>query len=237
MEARTGSTTEDNAELRTGWRRLRRRRRELELAEPVARPWWAVAGKRGFDIVFASLALILLSPFLALIAILIKRDSSGPLLFTQQRIGRHGGAFGMLKFRSMIDGADDHKHTVLHLNERQGGLFKITGDPRVTRFGGWLRSTSLDELPQLINVLRGEMSVVGPRPLIGEEDQLITGLLRRRLDVRPGMTGPWQAAGASDVPLAEMAVMDYEYVDKHTFLADLLLILRTIPHVLLRRGM
>lgn len=234
MEAQTG-TSEGNAEARAGWERFRRRKRALELA-PIPRPWWAAAGKRGFDIAFASLTLIVLSPFMLLIAILIKRDSSGPLLFTQKRIGHHGEAFGMLKFRTMVDGADDHKHTVLHLNEREGGLFKITGDPRVTRFGRFLRSTSLDELPQLINVLRGEMSVVGPRPLIGEEDELITGLLRRRLEVRPGMTGPWQASGASSVPLAEMAVLDYDYVEQQSLLGDLGLIMRTIPHVVMRRG-
>lgn len=238
MEARTGTrTAEIGDERRASFRRLRRRKRALELeSAPVERSWWAVACKRGFDIFAASLALIVLSPFLALIAILIKLDSRGPLLFTQERIGRHAHAFGMLKFRTMVDGADDHKHTVLHLNEREGGLFKITGDPRVTRFGGFLRSTSLDELPQLINVLRGEMSIVGPRPLIGEEDQLITGALRRRLEMRPGMTGAWQASGASSIPLGDMAAMDYEYVEQQSFIGDLGLIIRTIPHVVMRRG-
>lgn len=239
MEARTGSRARGNSDTATGQNPFPRREQAPDLTAaqpPIARRWSAIAIKRGFDIAVASLALAVFSPLLTLIAILIKLDSRGPMMFTQRRIGRHGQAFGMLKFRTMIDGADDRKHTVLHLNEREGGLFKIPADPRLTSFGRLLRSTSLDELPQLINVLRGEMSIVGPRPLIGEEDQLVIGHLRRRLEVRPGMTGPWQVAGASIVPLAEMAEMDYQYVERQSFLGDIGLILRTIPHVVMRRG-
>jgi lipopolysaccharide/colanic/teichoic acid biosynthesis glycosyltransferase len=192
--------------------------------------------KRGFDVVGGLLALAVLMPVFVAIAIAIKLDSPGPVFFTQRRIGRNGRPFAMLKFRTMVEGADGQKLCLLHLNEHQDGLFKITRDPRVTRLGSHLRTTSLDELPQLIDVIFGSMSLVGPRPLVAEEDALIGGPLRRRLEVRPGMTGPWQVAGASRVPMGVMTALDYEYVDSQSFAGDLGLIVRTVPHVLKRRG-
>jgi len=194
------------------------------------------AAKRAFDVCFSLLALTVFSPLLAVIALAVKLDSPGPVLFRQYRVGRNNRTFGMLKFRTMVDGADRQQAALAHLNESEGGLFKIRDDPRVTRVGAFLRSTSLDELPQLLDVLRGSMSLVGPRPLVPEEDSLISGEYRRRLEVRPGMTGPWQVAGATKIPLGAMAALDLEYVTEHSLALDALLIVRTVPHVLLRRG-
>ena len=196
----------------------------------------AHATKRVLDVAFAVLALILLSPFLTVIAIAIKLDTRGPVLFRQPRIGRRGEQFGMFKYRTMVDGADEEKENLRHLNGAAEGLFKIHGDPRVTRVGTLLRSTSLDELPQLLNVLNGEMSIVGPRPLIAEEDALIRGQYRVRSEMRPGMTGPWQVAGASKVPIDEMARLDHDYVESWSAWGDMKLIVRTVPHVVMRRG-
>lgn len=196
----------------------------------------AQGAKRVFDATISGLALLLLSPLLALIAIAIKLDTPGPILFRQRRIGRYGEPFGMLKFRTMVDGADERKHYLRHLNEAADGLFKINRDPRITRVGRLLRSTSFDELPQLVQVLTGEMSIVGPRPLIAEEDSQIRGADRRREQMRPGLTGPWQVAGSSKIPLSEMVKLDANYVDSWTLVGDLSLIVRTVPHVLMRRG-
>ena len=194
------------------------------------------AAKRGMDLVLSLLGLVLLAPLWLVIALLIKLDTPGPVLYRQRRIGRGGEMFGMVKFRTMIDGAHAQRLHLLHMNEAADGLFKISADPRVTRFGAWLRSTSLDELPQLLNVIKGQMSVVGPRPLVPEEDELIEGRHRVRLGVRPGMTGPWQVAGASRIPISKMAELDYDYVRSWTIRGDLRLILGTLPHVLGRRG-
>jgi lipopolysaccharide/colanic/teichoic acid biosynthesis glycosyltransferase len=142
----------------------------------------------------------------------------------------------MLKFRTMIREAEAMKKGLRHLNEAPDGLFKIAGDPRLTRVGGFLRATSLDELPQLVHVLLGRMSLVGPRPLVPDEDTLVLGGYRRRLEMRPGITGPWQVAGASRIPLQEMVKLDTEYVDQWTLTGDIRLILRTVPHVVRLRG-
>jgi lipopolysaccharide/colanic/teichoic acid biosynthesis glycosyltransferase len=136
----------------------------------------------------------------------------------------------------MVDGADGRKDELRHLNEAADGFFKIVDDPRLTRFGAFLRTTSLDELPQLFHVITGRMSLVGPRPLVPEEDARVHGGLRLRLQVRPGMTGPWQVAGASQVPLSEMVELDCAYVRNRTLIGDLKLLVGTVPHVLLRRG-
>lgn len=205
-------------------------------APPLERRPLSGAIKRMFDLLFASVAILVLAPFMVAVALAIKIDSPGPVFFRQRRVGRWGSEFEMLKFRTMVDGADDHKHRLRHLNEAAEGLFKITRDPRVTRTGRPLRSTSLDELPQLFQVLRGEMSLVGPRPLVTDEDAKIAGPYRRRVEMRPGLTGPWQVAGASRVPISEMAVLDRDYVESWSLWGDLKLILRTVPHVVLRRG-
>ena len=206
---------------------------------PLGYSGWSPVLKRGFDIFVGGLLLVLLSPLLLAIAIAIKLNSPGPVFFRQPRVGRDGRTFEMLKFRSMVENADDLKQSLLARNEVEG-LFKIAGDPRVTRVGEWLRHTSLDELPQLINVVRGDMSLVGPRPLIVEEDRQIRGWHRRRLNLRPGMTGPWQVLCSRwswHVPLNEMVVIDYLYLANWSLWQDVKCLLRTIPCVIGRRGM
>jgi exopolysaccharide biosynthesis polyprenyl glycosylphosphotransferase len=193
--------------------------------------------KRTFDLAAGSLLLVLLAPLIVAIAIAIKIGSPGSVLFRQTRIGRRGAPFDMLKFRTMVSDAESLKPSLLALNEAEPGLFKIADDPRVTRIGKLLRRTSLDELPQLLNVLRGEMSLVGPRPLVHEEDQQILGWSRRRLDLTPGMTGHWQILGSSRIPLPEMVAIDCVYVTTWSLWTDVKILLRTIPHVLRLRGM
>jgi exopolysaccharide biosynthesis polyprenyl glycosylphosphotransferase len=190
--------------------------------------------KRAFDLVAGSVALVLAAPLMAAIALAIRFDSKGPAFFRQPRVGRDGRHFHIFKFRSMVTDADDHKDRLRALNEAGNGLFKITYDPRVTRVGRFLRGTSLDELPQLFNVLRGEMSLVGPRPLVIDEDAQVVGLDRSRLHLTPGMTGPWQVLGTR-VPMQEMVGIDYLYVANWSLWLDLKLLLRTARHVL-RRG-
>jgi exopolysaccharide biosynthesis polyprenyl glycosylphosphotransferase len=193
------------------------------------------AVKRSFDVVGSTLGIVLLSPVLATIGVLIKLSSSGPVLFRQMRVGRDGHPFQMLKFRTMHDGADARKAELSSLNEADG-LFKIADDPRITRLGRALRRTALDELPQLLNVFRGQMSLVGPRPLVLDEDQRIQGWYRRRLSLTPGMTGDWQVFGAARIPLREMATIDYLYVSNWSLWSDVKILLRTIPFVVARRG-
>ena len=196
---------------------------------------WSRAVKRSFDVAGAAIGLVVLAPVFAVFAVLVRLDSPGPVFYRQTRVGRDGRRFRIWKFRTMVDGADAMKAGLAALNEADG-LFKIAADPRVTRFGRVLRATSLDELPQLVNVLRGEMSLVGPRPLIVPEDAKITGLDRGRLFLTPGMTGHWQILGSNAVPLAEMVKLDYLYVAGWSLWSDVKLVLRTFPHVLARRG-
>jgi exopolysaccharide biosynthesis polyprenyl glycosylphosphotransferase len=191
--------------------------------------------KRGTDIVGSAVALALLSPVLLLVAVSVKRSSPGPVLFRQTRIGQRDEEFEMLKFRTMVDGADQWKTELAHLNE-SAGLFKITDDPRLTKIGRFLRRASLDELPQLFNVLRGHMSLVGPRPLVLEEDRLVQGWERRRLIVSPGMTGMWQIFGSSRIPMEEMVKIDYLYVANWSLWLDAKILVRTLPYMLSRRG-
>ena len=197
----------------------------------------SAAFKRAFDLVGASLGLLAVSPLLIGIAIAIKIDSRGPVFFRQLRVGRHGKRFEMLKFRTMVPEAEAMKESLRHRNEAKEGLFKIAEDPRVTRVGRWLRKSALDELPQLFNIVRGEMSLVGPRPLVIDEDQRIEGWHRRRLELMPGMTGPWQILGPARVPLREMVAIDYLYVANWSLWSDVKILLRTVPHVLGRRGL
>ncbi|HWG09794.1 MAG TPA: sugar transferase [Solirubrobacteraceae bacterium] len=197
----------------------------------------SAALKRLFDIVGASIGLLAISPLMIAFAIGIKLDSRGPVLFRQLRVGRHGRRFQMLKFRTMVPEADAMKDALREYNEAQEGLFKIAEDPRVTRMGRFLRRTALDELPQLLNIVKGEMSLVGPRPLVIEEDERIEGWHRRRLELMPGMTGPWQILGPARVPLKEMVALDYLYVANWSLWTDVKILLRTVPHVLGRRGL
>jgi exopolysaccharide biosynthesis polyprenyl glycosylphosphotransferase len=191
--------------------------------------------KATFDVVGSVILLVLFAPLLATAALAVRMGSSGPILFRQTRVGREGRRFQMLKFRSMVADADERKADLRGRNEADG-LFKIEDDPRVTPVGRFLRRTSLDELPQLFNVLRGEMSLVGPRPLVVDEDSRIEGFYRRRLHLTPGMTGPWQVAGSARIPLHDMKSIDYLYVANWSLWLDVKILLRTIPHVLMQRG-
>jgi len=192
--------------------------------------------KRGFDLLGASLLLLTLAPLLIAIATAIKLDSSGPALFRQTRVGLDGARFTMLKFRTMLDGAATLREELLDRNQTHG-LFKLADDPRLTRVGRILRSFSLDELPQLINVLTGSMSLVGPRPLVADEDVQVEGWQRRRLQIKPGMTGAWQILGRTRVPLREMVSMDYLYIVNWSLWSDVKILLQTAGHVLQRRGL
>jgi exopolysaccharide biosynthesis polyprenyl glycosylphosphotransferase len=192
--------------------------------------------KRGVDLVASVVGIIVLAPLLAAAAVVVRLSSPGPAVFRQTRIGREGREFEMLKFRTMHDRADELKADLLDLNEAEG-LFKIADDPRLTPIGRVLRRFSLDELPQLVNVLRGQMSLVGPRPLVTDEHRLVEDSHRSRLDLRPGMTGIWQVLGSIRVPLNEMVKIDYLYGANWSIWLDLKILLRTVPHVLGRRGM
>ncbi len=196
----------------------------------------STAMKRTMDAILSLIGLIALAPLLAGIALAVRLDSRGPIFFKQTRVGRGDRRFQILKFRTMCQGADDMKPT-LATGQRGNGLFKLPGDPRVTRLGRLLRSSSLDELPQLFNVLRGDMSLVGPRPLVVDEDSQVEGWHRRRLDLTPGMTGVWQVLPSTRVPLEEMVALDYLYIVDWSLWSDVQILLRTIPHVLGRRGM
>jgi len=174
-------------------------------------------------------------PVGALIGFIIKRTSKGPVLFRQARIGQQGEEFEILKFRTMVHDADERKADLIHVSEADG-LFKIRADPRVTSIGGFLRQTYLDELPQLINVMRGEMSLVGPRPLIAQEDALIKGSGRLRLQVPPGMTGEWQVLRGGGASLDEMIAADYRYVAEWSFWRDIRCLVKTAGHMVGLKG-
>lgn len=193
--------------------------------------------KRGFDLAGATTILVLLAPLMAVIALAVRLESRGPVLFRQRRVGRADEIFEMYKFRTMVDGADAQRAALAHRNEAGGGLFKIEDDPRVTRVGRLLRRTSLDELPQLFNVIKGDMSLVGPRPLVVDEDSLIEGLQRHRLLVPPGVTGLWQIFGSARIPLDEMVKIDYLYGANWSLWLDVKVLLRTVPFALGRRGL
>jgi len=197
--------------------------------------------KRATDVCVSAALLLLAAPVLAFIAVRIKLDSRGPVLFRQARIGEGDRTFTILKFRTMSEDAEEHKKEVAHLNRharlgRDARMFKIPDDPRVTRFGRTLRRYALDELPQLLNVLRGEMSLVGPRPLVHDEDRYVLGWGRRRLKLKPGMTGLWQVLGRSAISFDEMVRLDYTYVTTWSLWNDFRLLGRTIPLVLNGRG-
>jgi exopolysaccharide biosynthesis polyprenyl glycosylphosphotransferase len=193
--------------------------------------------KRLGDLVFSAVGLVLVSPLFAVVAVAIKLDSRGPVFFRQERILDSQRTFRIWKFRTMVADAEERKREVAHLNVHaqdggDGKMFKIAGDPRITRVGAFLRRYSLDEVPQLLNVLVGEMSLVGPRPLIPEEHLYVTEWRRRRLELKPGVTGLWQVNGRSDLPFEDMVALDYRYVTNWSPWLDLSLVLKTIPQVL-----
>ena len=191
--------------------------------------------KRAVDIFVSLIAIVLLAPVMLVIAILVKLDTPGRVLFSSRRIGRNREPFMMLKFRTMVMDAESQRDDLRHLSEAPDGLFKIQNDPRLTRFGRYIRAASLDELPQLFQVLSGTMSLVGPRPLPPDEDALIVspGL---RNEVRPGLTGPWQVAGSWRVPLAQMVEMDNAYLANWSMWLDLKMVGLTFLHVVRRKG-
>lgn len=192
--------------------------------------------KRGLDIAVAGIGLLLVAPFLLAIALAIRIESPGRAMFRQRRIGLHGRTFGVYKFRTMIDGADELKTELRHQNGHNGVLFKLEADPRITRVGRFLRRFSLDELPQLLNVVRGEMSLVGPRPLPVEDCDFELDGMRTRLVVRPGLTGLWQVSGRSLLTDEEMIHLDHTYIARWSLALDATIVLRTIPAVISGRG-
>lgn len=192
--------------------------------------------KRGLDLVLASLLLVTLLPLFLIVAVLIKVDSPGPVFYLQRRVGLRGHPFSIVKFRSMRVGADREIPTLLPRNDVDGPLFKLRNDPRVTRVGRLLRRTSIDELPQLINVVLGQMSLVGPRPPLAHEVAQYTLEQRGRLEVIPGLTGLWQVSGRSDLPFELGIRLDLYYVEHLSLLLDLQILIHTIPAVIRTRG-
>jgi len=188
--------------------------------------------KTAFDLVFASAVLLLITPVLLIAAIAVKVTSRGPVFYKSERMGIDGKPFSMIKFRSMVQDADKHVERLLAQNESEGGvLFKMREDPRVTRVGKFMRRFSIDELPQFINVLRREMSVVGPRPPLRREVETYDGEVRRRLLVKPGITGLWQVSGRSDLSWEETVRLDLSYVENWSMVGDLLIIAKTVRAV------
>jgi exopolysaccharide biosynthesis polyprenyl glycosylphosphotransferase len=207
----------------------------FELRPPVLTGWqWAL--KRAFDLVVSALVAILLLPLWLLIALAVKLDSPGPVLFRDRRIGVGEKEFGMLKFRTMVAGAQELQPELEEANEAEGALFKIKDDPRVTRVGRVLRRLSLDEIPQILNVLKGEMSLVGPRPLPLRDYELLEEWHRARYAVLPGMTGLWQISGRSGLDFEDLVRLDFAYIENWSIWLDVTIIARTIPAVLTGRG-
>ena len=195
--------------------------------------------KRFMDFVLSLFGMVVLLPLFAAVALAIKLETPGPVFFRQVRMGRGDQTFRIFKFRTMVDDADEQKDQFAHLNKHAVGdprMFKIRDDPRVTKVGRFLRAYSLDELPQLLNVLKGDMSLVGPRPLILNEDQYVIAWARSRLDLRPGVTGLWQVLGRNEIPFEEMTKLDYLYVTNWSLRGDISLIMRTVPAVLRARS-
>jgi len=194
------------------------------------------AGKRAFDLSVGLLVLVLVIPIVPLIALMIKLDSPGPVFYRQDRIGRGGRPFRFYKFRSMYHGAELRRAELEGRNEQEGPVFKIKADPRITPVGQFLRRSSMDEIPQVLNVLRGEMSIVGPRPALPVEVARYQPWHRRRLDVKPGITCLWQIAGRSQIGFDEWMRLDMEYLRTRSLRTDAAIFAKTLPAVMARRG-
>jgi exopolysaccharide biosynthesis polyprenyl glycosylphosphotransferase len=203
---------------------------------PVRLTGTQAALKRAFDIVLGGAAVILSLPISVTVAIVIKATSRGPVLYCKERVGRNGRTFTMYKFRTMVHGADLMRQNLVTRNEASGPLFKIRNDPRITRVGRFLRKWSLDELPQFLNVLKGDMSLVGPRPPLPAEVANYEDWHRGRLEVRPGITGLWQVRGRSELGFDDYVRMDLFYIENWSITYDLFIIAKTIPAVLSHRG-
>jgi lipopolysaccharide/colanic/teichoic acid biosynthesis glycosyltransferase len=202
---------------------------------PVGTPWQRGA-KRALDVAVGSGVLLVLVPLLVACVIAVRLDSRGPAVFRQPRVGRDGRLFTIFKLRTMVADAEARRAELLDRNEMDGPLFKIAADPRITRVGRILRKLSIDELPQLVNVLRGDMSLVGPRPALPREAETWAPELHERLRVRPGITGLWQVSGRSDSSFEDYVRYDLEYVDSWSVRRDLAILARTVPRVVLGRG-
>ena len=192
--------------------------------------------KRGTDIAVALFLLVLFMPIIPVVAILIRLDSRGPIFFRQKRVGKNGKFFYFYKFRSMVTGAESVIGALRPLSSVDGPVFKIKDDPRITHVGRFLRRSSLDELPQLLNVLKGDMSIVGPRPNLPSEVSQYLPWQKRRLDVTPGITCFWQIAGRSHIGFQEWMRLDLEYVRKRSYITDLKIMFKTVPAVIARKG-
>jgi exopolysaccharide biosynthesis polyprenyl glycosylphosphotransferase len=205
--------------------------------EPIVQAEWKLTVKRLIDITVVVCALPVVLPLMGLVAIAIKLDSKGPVFFAHDRVGQNKRLFRMLKFRSMVNGADRMQGEVEHLNEAVGPIFKVANDPRITRVGWWLRRSSLDELPQIFHVLLGQMSLVGPRPMSTRDvEKFDEGAQRRRFSVKPGLTCLWQISGRSRLPFSEWLRLDLYYIEHWSLRLDLKILWRTIPAVLRGEG-
>jgi exopolysaccharide biosynthesis polyprenyl glycosylphosphotransferase len=194
---------------------------------------WQLLSKRLIDIMASTVLLVLLAPLFIAVVLLIKWDSPGPVFFGQERVGLNKRRFRMLKFRTMLKGSDHQQCALEHLNEAEGPVFKIKNDPRITRIGSFLRRFSIDELPQLVNVLKGEMSLVGPRPLpVRDVERIDVQWHKRRFSIKPGITCLWQVNGRSNIGFNDWVRMDLDYIDKWSLGLDLLILVKTIPAVL-----
>jgi exopolysaccharide biosynthesis polyprenyl glycosylphosphotransferase len=202
----------------------------------VTRGGWRAWAKRTFDVAGAVTGLVLTAPVMLAVAIAVKLDSKGPILFRQIRVGRNSEPFPVLKVRTMVQDAEARLAELRDQNEADGPLFKMANDPRITRVGRFLRKTSLDEVPQLWNVLRGDMSLVGPRPALPHETEEWDALLTQRLRVKPGITGMWQVSGRSDTSFEDYTRLDLYYVDNWSLATDLAILAKTVPVVVLRKG-
>ncbi len=217
---------------------------EYRVAEEIGAPQhgllnadlWQIAVKRAMDIVASALAIVVLTPVLLAVALLIKTTSRGSVFYVQERVGRDGKPFRMMKFRSMYRNAHAERNEHAELNIHQGPIFKIRDDPRITPVGRAIRRLSIDELPQFFNVLMGSMSLVGPRPALPEEFLDYTERERQRLLVKPGVTCIWQVSGRSDVDFATWIDMDLEYIEDWSLRLDLKLLMKTVPAVITGRG-
>jgi lipopolysaccharide/colanic/teichoic acid biosynthesis glycosyltransferase len=208
---------------------------ESVVGERVVPASWTAA-KRCIDVVLGSFLLLLSLPLITLAAIAIVLLEGGSPFYAQERVGRHGRRFKLYKLRTMVDGAHEMREHVQHLNECDGPVFKISDDPRCHPLGKILRRSSIDELPNFVNVIRGEMSLVGPRPALPSEVERYDAFAYRRLSIPQGVTGLWQINGRSDVSFAHWMEMDNRYVDEWTPLGDLAIILKTIPAVVRKNG-
>jgi lipopolysaccharide/colanic/teichoic acid biosynthesis glycosyltransferase len=213
----------------------------LHVQQQRLRAKWLAHGadvtKRGLDIAVSFICLVLASPLLALITLLIKLEDGGPVFFSQTRVGQNGREFKMFKVRSMILGAEQRLVELLEKNKHRDGVtFKIQNDPRITRVGKWLRKFSFDELPQLFNVLMGDMSLVGPRPPLPREVAKYYPADRRRLAIKPGITCIWQISGRANIDFSGQVQLDVDYIERQNFWTDLLILTRTVPAVLSGKG-